>query len=217
MWFITNRNGDIFNENVSARYRTGITSFNCGSYALDLGEGVWYIPYITPDRVDSEMWSAIDESEYYSEEEIANSSSIQDIVNSATLASQQWQERRDEIIAGFYDFYEGCFGYHPKDIDEECLDGWCSEDSLELSVYIMLHTFSWLRQISSFDELNEDEYGVAFAVGGGDFHFVRYENGIYSHKMGSNEIDIVSSVDEAFGERYDVGTVLFAAKKLSFR
>lgn len=84
---------------------------------------------------------------------------------------------------------------------------------LKLAVERMLKTFPELHQIKSFDELEDDEYGIVYAAGGGDFHFGKYENGIWTHKIGDNPIEEVDCEDDVFGDRYDSKRFYFAMKK----
>ena len=55
---------------------------------------------------------------------------------------------------------------------------------MEVFVYRILKDFSDVRVINDFDDLDSDEYGIVFACGDDDFHFGRYDEGIYSHKQG---------------------------------
>lgn len=84
---------------------------------------------------------------------------------------------------------------------------------MEVSVERILRDFNDVRVIDDFDELDSDEYGIVFACGDGDFHFGRYDEGIYTHKMGSYEVVIARNEDEIFGSRYYSDRVYFAKKK----
>ena len=84
---------------------------------------------------------------------------------------------------------------------------------MEVFVERILKDFSDVRVIDDFDELNSDEYGIVFACGDDDFHFGRYDDGIYTHKQGSYEVAIVEDEDEIFGSRYYSDRVYFAKKK----
>ena len=77
----------------------------------------------------------------------------------------------------------------------------------------ILKDFSDVRVINDFDELDSDEYGVVFACGDDDFHFGRYDEGIYSHKQGSYQVEIAGNEDEIFGDRYYSDRIYFAKKK----
>ena len=84
---------------------------------------------------------------------------------------------------------------------------------MEVFVERILKDFSDVRVIGDFDELDSDEYGIVFACGDDDFHFGRYDDGTYTHKRGSYEIEIARNEDEIFGSRYYSDRVYFAKKK----
>ena len=84
---------------------------------------------------------------------------------------------------------------------------------MEVFVDRILKDFSDVRVINDFDELDSDEYGVVFACGDDDFHFGRYDEGIYSHKQGGCDVEIARNEDEIFGDRYYSDRIYFAKKK----
>ena len=84
---------------------------------------------------------------------------------------------------------------------------------MEVLVDRILKDFPDVRVINDFDELDSDEYGVVFACGDDDFHFGRYDEGIYSHKQGSYDVEIAGNEDEIFGDRYYSDRIYFAKKK----
>lgn len=84
---------------------------------------------------------------------------------------------------------------------------------MKLAIERMLRSFPDLRRIKDFSELQDDEYGIVYAAGNGDFHFGRYEDGVWSHKMGSYPIEAVNNEDEVFGIRYNSKRFRFAMKK----
>lgn len=103
-------------------------------------------------------------------------------------------------------------------IDESIIDAvlsayYANDYLMEVSVDRILKDFSDVRVINDFDELDSDEYGVVFACGDDDFHFGRYDEGIYSHKQGGYEIEIAGNEDEIFGDRYYSDRIYFAKKK----
>ena len=83
----------------------------------------------------------------------------------------------------------------------------------KLIIKRMITAFPDLRIFSSFKDLEEDEYGIAFATGKDDFHFIRYDNGIYSHKRGGLEIEQLKDEEEGFGKRYRSKIIYFGMKK----
>ena len=103
-------------------------------------------------------------------------------------------------------------------IDESIIDAvdsayYANDYLMEVFVDRILKDFSDVRVINNFDELDSDEYGVVFACGDDDFHFGRYDEGIYSHKQGSYDVEIAGNEDEIFGDRYYSDRIYFAKKK----
>ena len=103
-------------------------------------------------------------------------------------------------------------------IDESIIDAvdsayYANDYLMEVFVDRILKDFSDVRIINDFDELDSDEYGVVFACGDDDFHFGRYDEGIYSHKQGGYEVEIAENEDEIFGDRYYSDRIYFAKKK----
>lgn len=90
---------------------------------------------------------------------------------------------------------------------------YANEYLMEVFVDRILKDFSDVRVINDFDDLDSDEYGVVFACGDDDFHFGRYDEGIYSHKQGGYEVEIARNEDEIFGDRYYSDRIYFAKKK----
>lgn len=84
--------------------------------------------------------------------------------------------------------------------------------AMKLAVTRMLKRFKGLRRIKSLKELQRGECGIAYACGGGDFHFGTYIDGSWSHKMGSLDAEDVECEDDVFGDRYDSRRVYFAMK-----
>ena len=103
-------------------------------------------------------------------------------------------------------------------IDESIIEAvdsayYANDYLMEVFVDRILKDFSDVRVINDFDELDSDEYGVVFACGEDDFHFGRYDEGIYSHKQGCYEVEIARNEDEIFGDRYYSDRIYFAKKK----
>lgn len=103
-------------------------------------------------------------------------------------------------------------------IDESIIDAvdsayYANDYLMEVFVDRILKDFSDVRVINDFDELDSDEYGVVFACGDDDFHFGRYDEGIYSHKQGCYQVEIAGNEDEIFGDRYYSDRIYFAKKK----
>jgi hypothetical protein len=211
---VMNTRGDVFN--LSPRvYENELKNYNCGGYALGIYE--WWIPYMTPSRIESDYNEVYDEADYYDEDDVS-----EDAIR-ARENFEYWDERYSDMIDGFEYLFRLCFNREYTANDEWDLSEFDNKMSLDFSIFILLRSFKWLRRVNSFKELHDDEYGIVFAVGHGDFHFVRYENGIFTHKMGGSDIEVVKKWKEAFHSpygdevRYDAGHAFFAAKKEGLR
>lgn len=214
MYFLMNTRGDVFSRSPHV-YENELENYNCGGYALGIYE--WYMPYMLPYKAEGIYGEAEYEADYYEETDES------DEAITARENFWYWEDNISEVIDGFRELYYECFHTTVDEDDEDYLAEWDSEDAVQLSVFNMLRQFKWLRRIDSWKELKKDEYGIVFGVGHGDFHFVRYEHGIYTHKMGGGDIEVVSKWEEAFycgwmtDMRYNLGHVFFAAKKEEFR
>lgn len=64
MYMVMNTRGDVFN--LSPRvYENELKNYNCGGYALGIYE--WWIPYMTPSRIENDYNEVYDEADYYEE------------------------------------------------------------------------------------------------------------------------------------------------------
>lgn len=188
---------------------TRLWAYNCAGYALNTFNWVSLYPdfefrdYIQGIRDFDDNW--IEQVET-AEEEIYCS------------------EHRDEIdLDEILDDVDDCMDRAVENLDNDDyrikvynnIFGWnCYRYNLavKLSIEHLLGAFDDLRRIHSFDELKEDEYGIAMAMSQIDYHFVKYEDGVISHKRGGLEIEIAETLDDAFGE-YDSKRFFFAKKK----
>lgn len=84
--------------------------------------------------------------------------------------------------------------------------------AIKIIIDNLVSTFKDVRRIKDFSELDEDEYGIAMATSSFDYHFAKYEDGILSHKMGCQSIEVVESLDDAF-KGYPSKRFFFAKKK----
>lgn len=214
MYMVMNTRGDIFD--LSPRiYDNELKNYNCGGYALGLYN--WWMPYMTPSRIERDYCEIYDEADYYAEDDTS-----EDAIRARENLAY-WDARYSDLIDGFEYLFREFSGREVTEDDEWDLSEFDSKLSLDFCVFILLRSFKWLREIKSFKELNDDEYGIVFAIGHGDFHFVRYENGVFTHKMGGMNIETVKKWKQAFrtpyGDdvRYDAGHIFFAAKKEGLR
>lgn len=81
---------------------------------------------------------------------------------------------------------------------EALLDGDLTEPHLmEYMVHAILRDCpNRIREIDDLSDLQINEYGVLFRGGFNDFHFIKYEDNEFSHKMGGQKIEILSSAGE---------------------
>ena len=98
---------------------------------------------------------------------------------------------------------------------EFCLDysDFFDKNMMAYAKKIMLKTFPDLRVVEDFDELKEDEYGISFACSYDDFHFGKYEDGVWTAKCGGSPIYEYETEDEVFGDVYNSPRMRFAIKK----
>ena len=197
------------------------SNYNCGGYALETYN--WFLPFFNGSAFSAYMWQQVCEYNGWdydydclengtTEGEVIFSDYEDEIIQllaKEILANPQDEDEEDEDYA--YDlaaefFWSGDFN-HPA--------------AVAVAIKLMIQNFN-LRPIECFDDLNEDEYGIAFATqtGGGDFHFFKYRDGIFSHKMGNcyvEEFDVPPTLDNISnlfaGMGYDSNVHLFAKKK----
>ena len=127
------------------------------------------------------------------------------------LPLDTWREDVDDILEELgieytEDLWDRIWG---------ALSSYIYEDDIlmKLAIERMLSMFPDLRRIKSFDELKDDEYGIVYAAGGGDFHFGRYEDEVWTHKRSKSRIEEVDCEDDVFGKRYNSKRFCFAMKK----
>lgn len=93
--------------------------------------------------------------------------------------------------------------------------------ALELAKRHMLSTFPNLRELKAGtrkemdDQLEANEYIIAFAATAHDFHFAKREKGdFWSHKIGRLDIeDGIANIKDIFGDRYPSKIFYFAKKR----
>lgn len=132
-------------------------------------------------------------------------------------------------------FDYNCGGYALKTNNWYCPSAFCeiiSRNSSEVNSNIIayyckkeiLDSIDGIREIKNISELKENEYGIAFKACYRDFHFCKFENGIWSHKMGIGEIEALLP-EQVFSKKwnkrsgfntglnYDSKTIYFAVKE----
>lgn len=112
----------------------------------------------------------------------------------------------------------------PYDTDEDSdrlFDDWyntmSSDEKLEETVEWMLHNVPDLRRVNGVEDLEDDEYLIAYKCGYSDFHYCkRLPSGIWMHKMGSSRTRRIAEykvyADTWLNGKYDSKTAFFAKK-----
>lgn len=188
--------------------RTG--TYNCGGYAFETYN--WLLPFFSGNNFSPFVWREVCKINRweYDENELENgntegeiiyenceTATIEELVSIITKLNEQLDE--DEA----YDLAYRIFSWGEYD----------APAAMILSIKHLLNAFPDLRLIKNFSKLKDDEYGIAYACGGGDFHFIKYKNGFYSHKMGMDEICVVNNMEETFSKLgYNSKIILFAKK-----
>jgi len=187
--------------NVRKTSRMKIDLFNCGGYALNTLN--WFLPYAA-DFVSPCVFHNISEDEYYD-----NDYDLDDDDVERDIDYSIFQDEVEEIIV------DNDLDYDLEEVINEIYyrKNFSHEVSLLLAEKRILKIFSDVRKINSFEELKENEYGIAYAGGPTDFHFARYDNGQISHKPGRSHIRKEKCLEDAFSCRYDSRKILFAKKK----
>lgn len=203
---IKNSNGEFFSRisdplNIRRQRNSNNTPeylYNCMAYAFN--SYCWMVPlacqfffddvYESESEYDDEGNIISEPEDYYTKKEITE------------YTNELW----NRIVA--------CGGNERDFEDIFCDADFTGKIGYKLVINNLLNTFKGLRQINSLSDLKEDEYGIIYAAGYGDFHFCKYDpvNDIFSHKMGHLPIEIIGDYEEAFSYRYDGERVFFAMK-----
>lgn len=77
----------------------------------------------------------------------------------------------------------------------------------------LLHCFKGIRRIQNLYELKDDEYAIIYATCSNDYHFVKYDNGVYTHKIGDGAVEEIEDDEQAFSPKYTSTRYYFAMKK----
>lgn len=216
MYCLMNTKNDAF----EMCYVETVGEYNCGGYALGLN--VWYVPYLSfrllEDIYESVEYELDYQQESWEEEPTGENAAL---FNKAKFnydyVENRMEQTEDEFIALLTEY----LGKEPDDDDRIAYENWVGDEVVDFSAWVMAKVFPWVRVIESFDELEDDEYGVIFAVGDWDFHFVRrdiYDGEIcWSHKMGGGPIEDLECPNDGFGGRYNSKRVFLAVVKEDYR
>ena len=111
--------------------------------------------------------------------------------------------------------------YDTEEDSDRLFEDWCSDltsnDKLQETVEWMLERVPDLRLVNGVEDLEEDEYLIAYKCGRTDFHYCkRLPSGQWWHKMGSSRTRRISEkavyADTWLHGKYDSDTAFFAKK-----
>lgn len=190
--YIENLNGDVISymddplnkTNYRNTNNTYNEDFNCGGWALNTFN--WLCPFVTH----------------------ASMCGLADLEDEADDCDDECDD--DEVLAmnenRFFtdvnDYEKRLNNYlnecHEYDGDDGIFYGtqWDNTIVAMLSKMHLLAAFPDMREVNSFDELNDDEYGIAFATRDDDFHFIRYFDGVITGKCGGLGIHEYDSIED---------------------
>lgn len=207
--YIENLNGDVISymddplnkTNYRNTNNTYNEDFNCGGWALNTFN--WLCPFVTH----------------------ASMCGLADLEDEADDCDDECDD--DEVLAmnenRFFtdvnDYEKRLNNYlnecHEYGGDDGIFYGtqWDNTIVAMLSKMHLLAAFPDMREVNSFDELNDDEYGIAFATRDDDFHFIRYFDGVITGKcggLGIHEYDSIKDGLDCLG--YTQNKTYFARK-----
>lgn len=190
--YIENLNGDVISymddplnkTNYRNTNNTYNEDFNCGGWALNTFN--WLCPFVTH----------------------ASMCGLADLEDEADDCDDECDD--DEVLAmnenRFFtdvnDYEKRLNNYlnecHEYGGDDGIFYGtqWDNTIVAMLSKMHLLAAFPDMREVNSFDELNDDEYGIAFATRDDDFHFIRYFDGVITGKCGGLGIHEYDSIED---------------------
>ncbi len=190
--YIENLNGDVISymddplnkTNYRNTNNTYNEDFNCGGWALNTFN--WLCPFVTH----------------------ASMCGLADLEDEANDCDDECDD--DEVLAmnenRFFtdvnDYEKRLNNYlnecHEYGGDDGIFYGtqWDNTIVAMLSKMHLLAAFPDMREVNYFDELNDDEYGIAFATRDDDFHFIRYFDGVITGKCGDLGIHEYDSIED---------------------
>lgn len=206
-----------------------IKEYNCFGYAFETYN--WGYPIQTWEFIDSLYFMV--ESYYdrvdYEDEEETEEEFVKNTLNcfSSNLAIDNIDDLENFLQNDCNDIFEEteAFRYNKRigkvdnmrqyDITKDIysFNGTYHPFTAKVAIDHILKNFTDVRRIKSFDELEPDEYGIVMGFSGKDFHFVKYQDGLISHKTGGKEIEITSTLEEALGKYNKNKPIYFAKKK----
>ena len=176
---------DIFNKNKTHSISsTPNSNYNCLAYVL--GAYVW----LHPIGVLSELYDELNEN-------ISNEMFVENVP--AIISALEIEDNNElayrEIYSALLEHdYSNCY-------------------LMEYVSWRLLHCFKGIRRIYNLNELKDNEYAIIYAACSNDYHFIKFDNGIYTHKIGDGEIEEVENEEQAFSTKYTSTRYYFSMKK----
>lgn len=189
--YIENLNGDVISymddplnkTNYRNTNNTYNEDFNCGGWALNTFN--WLCPFVT----HASMCGLADLED--------EADDCDDECDDEVLAMNE-----NRFFTDVNDYEKRLNNYlnecHEYGGDDGIFYGtqWDNTIVAMLSKMHLLAAFPDMREVNSFDELNDDEYGIAFATRDDDFHFIRYFDGVITGKCGGLGIHEYDSIED---------------------
>lgn len=147
---------------------------------------------------------------------------LEDVYNQFGTRSRQNVEGWQFNCGGYaLSTYNWLCPYDTEEDSDRLFDDWYSDmssnEKLEETVDWMLRHVPDLRLVNGVEDLEEDEYLIAYKCGRTDFHYMkRLPSGQWWHKMGSSRTRRISEkavyADTWLHGKYDSDTAFFAKK-----
>lgn len=186
--YIENLNGDVISymddplnkTNYRNTNNTYNEDFNCGGWALNTFN--WLCPFVTHTSMCG-LADLEDEADDCDDDEVLAMNE-----NRFFTDVNDYEKRLNNYLNECHEYGgdDGIF-YGTQ---------WDNTIVAMLSKMHLLAAFPDMREVNSFDELNDDEYGIAFATRDDDFHFIRYFDGVITGKCGGLGIHEYDSIED---------------------
>lgn len=190
--YIENLNGDVISymddplnkTNYRNTNNTYNEDFNCGGWALNTFN--WLCPFVT----HASMCGLAD-----LEDEADDCDDECDDDEALAMNENRFFTDVNDYEKRLNNYLNECHEYGG---DDGIFYGtqWDNTIVAMLSKMHLLAAFPDMREVNSFDELNDDEYGIAFATRDDDFHFIRYFDGVITGKCGGLGIHEYDSIED---------------------
>lgn len=190
--YIENLNGDVISymddplnkTNYRNTNNTYNEDFNCGGWALNTFN--WLCPFVT----HASMCGLAD-----LEDEVDDCDDECDDDEVLAMNENRFFTDVNDYEKRLNNYLNECHEYGG---DDGIFYGtqWDNTIVAMLSKMHLLAAFPDMREVNSFDELNDDEYGIAFATRDDDFHFIRYFDGVITGKCGGLGIHEYDSIED---------------------